>query len=666
MVFRLGCMLDSDVPTKAGIDAEYMILKLGREPQAILRPAFTDCILDLQLPHCVITLEEQESLQQAAYVADSGLPAAVEWLLQPVEHTPTFGSMRTLRVALAVVEQEITERDEYEVLQEFWNEGSCSMETCLADVFAGLSDEIGRHFSVEPPPPAAHEVLAQMFKAAKETVAILLRVVATYPLPGRALRTFVVAAVNLFVCTDVADVTFSQTSAACIAAQEARQACVTIIRALAEVPQAVSSGKPNAQIVLDTLLSRGLNSETHEPAHYLSQVFCLIDYLLPTPETEDSPIAWSQQILPNVLRELWAFCRALDTENKAHFVRRLVTLDKGAIGLGDWLLQQELNELSSTLRTLPESSSVQHRLLVREYQVTLSLKFLLDLVTGSSSEATWCINSLTTGDQLARSFALCITLCLEENVVSSHYTKILRTLASGSPSLDDSLKIPLALALLRTSHQQAGSASEVTSSLNLAQSILLSCPSYLVLASQINLEVSLLIERLISPSYSLEGDVPAALVGLLEWFAGTSNPTVMGFTRDDFEKWCSERNLNLDPEKQDILTRTIPSLHFTEDSPSLPDPAHLPDTLELSVQDVEDLLQQRIATPSTPPRKVLNQDVLSLVAISPPTAVIRSPAITGLTKTYSNNDFRQLRQTPSARQNTSRLPSMHVDVGSIF
>jgi hypothetical protein len=42
--------------------------------------------------------------------------------------------------------------------------------------------------------------------------------------------------------------------------------------------------------------------------------------------------------------------------------------------------------------------------------------------------------------------------------------------------------------------------------------------------------------------------------------------------------------------------------------------------------------------------------------------LLRSPAVTGLTKTYTANDFRVLRQTPSARQNTSRLPSTHVDV----
>jgi hypothetical protein len=65
----------------------------------------------------------------------------------------------------------------------------------------------------------------------------------------------------------------------------------------------------------------------------------------------------------------------------------------------------------------------------------------------------------------------------------------------------------------------------------------------------------------------------------------------------------------------------------------------------------------------TPPHA---RGVLSMVTVSPPTALLRSPAVTGLTKTYTANDFRALRQTSSARQNTSRLPSTHVDVRILF
>jgi len=63
--------------------------------------------------------------------------------------------------------------------------------------------------------------------------------------------------------------------------------------------------------------------------------------------------------------------------------------------------------------------------------------------------------------------------------------------------------------------------------------------------------------------------------------------------------------------------------------------------------------------PSTP-KGTKTPDIFGVV-ISPPNAILRSPAATGLTKTYVNNDFRQLRQVPSTRLNTSRLPSTHVD-----
>lgn len=666
MVFRLGCMLDNDVPTKAWVDAESIILQLSREPQAIMRPAFTDCILNLQPPHCVITYEEHDSLYRAAIIADSGLAGAVECLLQPVERPPSFSYLRALRVALAVVNEELSEGDEHEVLQEFWTEGSCSLETCLVDTFIGLSDEISRHFSVEPPPAAAQDILAQMFRAASETIAILVGIVPTYALPGRTLRAFTVAAANVFVCTDIADILFSQTSPACVAAQDVRQACVSVIRSMAEISEPLPGGKSTAQVILRTLLEHGLHSGSHEPAHHLLQVFCLIDYLLPTPESEDLAVAWNRTVLPVMLRELSAFCRALDTENKAHFIRRLVALDKGAVGLGEWIILEELKELSRALGMLQNPDATPHHRLLRQYQTSLSLRLLLDLTTGPSSEAAWCVKSLTTNLELAQAISTCLELCLVANISSTHLTKILRILASESAEPHDVLKPHFAMVLLRTAQHPPGSASDVTSSLYLTQAILLSCPTYLLMANQVSMEISNFIRWLESSTYLNEGDLPSALVDLIEWFTSIDDPTIMGYSRTSFGSFCDKLKPCLAVEKQEALAHANTCLRFIEEAPSIAPITPLPDSIELSVQEVEDLLQPRTAAPSTPPRKALNQDVLSLVAISPPTAVIRSPAITGLTKTYSNNDFRQLRQTPSARQNTSRLPSMHVDVGSTF
>jgi FtsZ-interacting cell division protein ZipA len=103
--------------------------------------------------------------------------------------------------------------------------------------------------------------------------------------------------------------------------------------------------------------------------------------------------------------------------------------------------------------------------------------------------------------------------------------------------------------------------------------------------------------------------------------------------------------------------------------------AHLSDTNKSSNMDDKEEKKR----PSTPQKQQQQQqqqqkssstnsktpDILGTI-ISPPMALLRSPAATGLTKTYANNDFRQLRQVPSARTNTSRLPSMHGEWVCVF
>lgn len=661
MVFRLNCMLDGDVPSKAGVDSEAILLQLCKSPQAMLRPILIDSILSLRPPHCIMTIDDQDSLQRTATIADNGLYGAVDHLLQPMERPLSFSYLRALRVALAVVDQEMTDRDEYEVLQEFWKEGSCSLETCLVDIFVGLSEEISGHFGVDPPPPVSSEVLADTFRAASETLAILVRLAPNYPLPGRMLRAFTTAATDIFVCTDLADILFSQSSPACIAAQDVRESCVAAMRSLAGVSEAHAGGQSHAQVILRTLLEHGLHSGSHEPVHHMLQVFCLIDYLLDTAESENAPIAWGQSVLPNVLRELWAFCRALDTENKAHFVRRLVALDEGNVGIGDWILQEELKDLCQCVHALGNPESNRQQTLLQQMHVSLSLRFLLDLMGGTSPQATWCITSLATNEGVVESFVLFLHETLAQNLAAPQLTKVLQTVASESPNFHDLLKFPLVLALLRTAQHGDSAVPDVTSSLYLAQSILLACPNHLILANQVGTEISRLLQRLKSASSIGSGDIPVALVDLLDWFTGTDNPTLMGFTTESFAETIEALKPRLDADKQDVLDRVRSALRFTEELPELHDETSLPNGIQLSVQEIEDLLAPKLPAPSTPQHKALKQDVLSLVAISPPTAVIRSSATTGLTKTYSNNDFRQLRQMPSARQNTSRLPSMHVD-----
>jgi hypothetical protein len=190
------------------------------------------------------------------------------------------------------------------------------------------------------------------------------------------------------------------------------------------------------------------------------------------------------------------------------------------------------------------------------------------------------------------------------------------------------------------------------------------------------------------PPDSLGTEAPAIL-SLLEWLVEQSHAglpqlaTLRGISTDTFAQLCDALARALPSERRTALEHVRLHLHTAHEEDAGLRSLH---TLPLPMADVRIALGELLQPGSdatnaasavagigdgeggrqlpnravTPPHA---RGVLSMVTVSPPTALLRSPAVTGLTKTYTANDFRALRQTPSARQNTSRLPSTHVDVG---
>jgi hypothetical protein len=195
------------------------------------------------------------------------------------------------------------------------------------------------------------------------------------------------------------------------------------------------------------------------------------------------------------------------------------------------------------------------------------------------------------------------------------------------------------------------------------------------------------------------GVLQSMIVRLLEITEGNTTTTqssglgklkvLRGVTQDAFGVMCNSF-IGILPEKAQIIENIRSTFRFDENEDFIPIPIELPDQLVLSLSNISALLVQsrniishahtrdrsaslsaftfsgngvgvgvggRGERPSTP-KGTKTPDILGTI-ISPPTALLRSPAATGLTKTYANNDFRSLRQVPSARLNTSRLPSMH-------
>ncbi|KAI0355348.1 hypothetical protein OH77DRAFT_1504193 [Trametes cingulata] len=667
MTFRLECMTDNDPPTQSGIDAEHILVDLAKNPRAILRPNFVKCILNIGTCTSFITDDERSSMRQAAFVVDDGFAGMVDELLRPVDRPPTFGSLRTLRVALAMMEKELDEDEESRVLDDFWDEAKCGLTTCLSDLLVPIVEEIRAQFSLlhRPPPRTGQDVVAQLFWTADDILRLFLRLVPAYPLPSRFLRALAMNVADIFACTDAADLRYSQTSQPSLAAQETRQTCIDMIRALGDQPPAASGSKSGAQIVLRVLLEHGLQSSGLDPAHHLLQVFCLMDFLLPVEGCSESQRSlWVQGVIPTLLKELWTFCHALDTENKVHFIRRLHGLDQGAVGVGEWLLLEEVKDISRAAQSLGESNLSEQKRRILQSQLALFFRFFSEILQGPS--ASWCIDSLADAEDAPHSLAQTLTAMFDARVAPPHLGEVLESLADAYDVFDNELRWALVVGLWRSLQAPDVTASRLERRLGSSVQILATItPSYLD-AAKVTTEVGWLILNLERYTEVLSGDAAQSVVLLLEWLSRTATnipkmSDIHTVASDQFKRFQDRLKDMLPSDWKERLDAACCELVFGNASAPVQDSTTLHASVQLSIHDIEDLLRQNIPTPTTPPRRPLNQDVLGLVTVSPP-ALLRSPAVTGLTKTYLNNDFRQLRQS-SARANTSRLPSMHVDVG---
>ena len=201
----------------------------------------------------------------------------------------------------------------------------------------------------------------------------------------------------------------------------------------------------------------------------------------------------------------------------------------------------------------------------------------------------------------------------------------------------------------------------VLDDLNLVLDILKNLPLTSISVEPLRTEVGRAIAVYTKQTTSLTRETSETLFLILDWLAAQTDSkltTLTAVTLASFNSLCSELSALL-PDNREALTAIAAKLGIDEDEDFVYLPTELPSTLVLPLDTIESLLSpKRAEEPSTPKRGTKTPDILGVV-ISPPTALLRSPAATGLTKTYMNNDFRQLRQATSTRLNTSRLPSTH-------
>ena len=650
---------ENDPPRKSGVLAERVLSDLAKDPHAILHDDLVQAILALKPPLSVIADNERLSMRKVALVAEDGLSAAAEEIMFSSDHPLSLRRLRTLQVSLAIVERELKDsKDEWRILQIFWEEQDRRIVPRLIELLGDVSDDLNGHFALRPSPRMNQTLAEQLFRTADDLIRLTMRLGPAFPITSRDMRNLTLAASDIFACTDAADMTFAQTSSACMSAQATRQTCLDLVRILSGPKSYADPGRLGAEVVMRTLLDHGEQHGERDPVYHLMQVFTMIDHILPdsnSPEDEDELSYWVMSVLPNLLNEIKPFFRRLDTENQVHFIKTLLKLDNGVTGIAEWLLMQELMYLSESLQSLLGPVHADYRL-VLHHQVTLSLHLIVDLIVPSSSSSTWCLTAISTIPDLVRMLKIGLTALLDGRCMSLHLRRLILILATSSRSFEPDVRFMILLLTLRVVQTDPA----LPNILDTTVEILRDLPMESVQSEVLRFELGQTFSAYAQLEHGLANDTSEILLSIFEWLAEHENKKFLALpaiTSAAFTKLCEVMQNNLLTDRADTLSTIRSKFTIDEDEYFTPAPIELVQTLDLSIRNIEDLLLNNLPTPSTP-KGNKTPDILGVV-ISPPTAILRSPATTGLTKTYTNNDFRQLRQIPSAKQNMSRLPSMH-------
>ena len=703
MIFRLECMMDDDTPTRSGLHAEHILYDLTRDPRAFLSPHLIKCLLQLQTGFSVINDTERATLRALALLVDDGLSAALEELVRTPTRPVSADALRTLRVATVFLAHELETGDpgtgEWAALNALWVQHSHGLPLHLLTALDVLAADAHARFSLIPPPPlSSHAQLGCLLAGANELLQVFSHLIPSHPLPTRAVNGLVNAAADLFACADAVD-TLNAADSARIA-QALRGSCIDIVRVL------------DPELVLRVLLRRGTDLAgasvaAQDPVRQAHYALSLVDLVLS--QEHDTPNGDKVRLaLPRILPELAAFFRALDVDGRAHLVLRLSELDGGELGIAEWLVLGELRALCAALRVLA-AETPPDLWTVKAHQVVVALRLLHDLMRRMAPEARRIVTFVGSEPEPAGLLVMALNLLLSNRAASQEQVELAQELVqscSGSDGIfgangpDRNLCFALGLIFLRAVQHVSLTLTPISYALEALRQV----PIKVIEPDRLSTEMGdalLVLASPTSPSSSssssssspdnLSPEAPAIL-SLLEWLVEQSHAglpqlaTLRGISTDTFAQLCDALARALPSARRTALEHVRLHLHTAHEEDAALRGLH---TLPLPMADVRIALGELLRPGSdvantasaaagidgtgegecgrqplnravTPPHA---RGVLSMVTVSPPTALLRSPAVTGLTKTYTANDFRALRQTPSARQNTSRLPSTHVDVG---
>lgn len=661
MTFRLECMtMDNDPPDMSGIHAENIILNLVNEPRCYLSPHFVKCIRSWQpFTLTYISEEERQSLENAAAVAEDGPSSAIEELARSNSGPLNMDRVRVLRVAVGIIQHHVDEESagDLEVLQTGWKENVYGLFFRSVDLAFEVGQELKNQLALSVPPPVEKGLLEQYLLLSEQILQLLAYLEPFAVTTIRTIRRLVDAVYLVFTSSDTVLRDLSYSRPVYVAGRHAKQACSHVLGVLS-ASSTMDLPKTRSAVVLRTLLQKSQTFDG-DPHQQVRQICELFTCLLPTPsDPVESTSKWVLSTLPVILGDLERLLCALDVDRKCKLVSLLITLDNGILDFRQWFISQELKHMSDLSRFIMEGQT-EHVRLVAQQAVDWHIQTIERLMSPSSEHATLCVTTLSVIPRAGQAIADTMTALLSAHVYSESLLRLARLLSTNPVFADASVQLAVALTFIRgVSVSQIHT--DVVEAFERAQAVLSAIDDADLALDRLLWEFGHCLSAVVERMDDLQPSDLQVILSTLSWLCeklpGPSD--LPGVSRDKWGKLCNAFGGKKEPDI-DILKTVRGKLTPHPDSFS---PTRIiPRTVCISIRDLETLLAPSAPVPSTPKRKLPARDILGLVALSPPTALLRSPAISGLTKMYTKNDFRELRQTPSARQNTSRLPSMHVD-----
>jgi hypothetical protein len=350
----------------------------------------------------------------------------------------------------------------------------------------------------------------------------------------------------------------------------------------------------------------------------------------------------------------------LDADSRIHIAKSLLAFDRDSVvGLGEWFISEEVQRLDSLMTTLNTSVDNQEKAML-QFGVGTSVRVLNELICGSASND-WWLTAFASQHAVLESFVESLRLLTKLHITSGHLVDLVQTLLRDISPQTGSSKEALVLALLCSAQAPRSDLNEIERIMDTVAASLKSepilektntlrcgiCKTLSKYAGVVDLEISM------DPEVA---ETVYSLMVTLEDVNTTLLPPV-------WMEFCDHLADALPPDRGatvKALMRERPATPGDDCGISTP-PSPLTERVSIPFDHLERLLKPATPAPSTPAARSteLAPDILAAVTVSP-TALLRSPTnVTGLTKTYSHNAFRdQARATPS---NTGRMPSMHVD-----